>query len=59
MDAALLLKDVDAIRDHCNVTLLVLIDRRRFLAVDPQGYSYPSNVFAIDAETARAILGKV
>jgi hypothetical protein len=59
MDAALLLEDVDVIRSHNRIPLLVLTDRRRVLAVDPQGYDYARYVCTIDAETARIILSKV
>lgn len=56
MDAALRLEDMDVIRNHNQVPLLVLTDRRRVLAIEPQGYDYPRYVCIIDADTARNIL---
>lgn len=59
LDAAVLLEDMDLIQRHCHQQLIVLTDRRRVLAIDPQGYGYARYVCVIDRETARAVLGKV
>lgn len=53
------LMDLDVIKNNCYCPLLILTDRRRVLAVDPQGYPYARYVCVIDAETARAIINQV
>ena len=59
MDAAIRLEDLDVIREHKDCPLLVLTDKKRVLAVDPQGYNYARYVCVIDVETARTILNRV
>jgi hypothetical protein len=59
LDAVVLLEDLELIQRHRHQRLLFLTDRRRVLAVDPQGYGYARYVCIMDRETARATLSKV
>lgn len=56
LNRAVTLQELDIIRLHRDLPLLILTDHRRILAIDPQGYDYARYVCVIDAQTGQNIL---
>ncbi|MCY9668726.1 hypothetical protein M5X11_28025 [Paenibacillus alginolyticus] len=44
---------------HCHESLLILTDKARVMAVEPEGYDYAKYTWTIDRETALNILSQV
>lgn len=59
LDAVIRLEDFELIRQHCQCPLIIFTDRRRVLAVDPQGYHYARYVCVMDVETVQTILNQL
>ncbi|MCH1638791.1 MULTISPECIES: hypothetical protein [Paenibacillus] len=47
------------IRQYCREPILIFTDRKRVLAVDPQGYDYARYVCVIDYRTVESILKRI
>lgn len=59
LDMILALDYSDVIKEHHSEALLIVTDKRRVLAVKPEGYDYAKYVCTIDEETVRHILSIV
>jgi len=59
LDRILILENADVIKRHNRKELILLTDRKRVLAVEPQGYDYLKYAWTIDGKTAERILSLV
>lgn len=59
LDAIVALESDELIGQHCREPLLLFTDRRRVLAVSPEGYDYARYVCAMDQDTVNLILTRV
>lgn len=59
MNKAIRMEELDLIHNNRYSPLMILTDRRRVLAIGPEGYSYAKYVWSIDVETTQRILRMV
>lgn len=59
LNRILVMEYADIIKRHNGHALLILTDRKRVLAIEPQGYDYLKYAWTIDEKTVQNILSRV